>query len=172
MERLTELHEAIQSGDWNMAIAASAELVEIGGPDVLALLIRLLQSPSHRTRNAAACGLRDIADNAALEPLKAAVLDPKLKGYNGTLMYALETLDCSRELRFLFSVALAQDFEVQNHALTILSQQQFWYTANDLKEMQLELDAFAGRTDRRPETDILINDLRGLLDDLHRDYPA
>ena len=168
MGSLAQLEQDIQSDDWATALAASDALAAIGGADVLEILIPLLSSPSRWTRNAAALALREIGDNAAREPLIRAIADPLTQEDRGALVRALQPLDCSDYLRLLFHLALTGTFEVQNHALHILYDQVFWYTQNDLVEMQAELETYAQRQGRRPDTDLLINDLAALLDDLRQ----
>ena len=163
-----QLQHDMQSDDWATARRAADALAELGGADAVTILIPCLASPSPVTRNAAAIALRDIGDNAAREPLIRAITDPLTQGDRGTLVRALQTLDCSACLRFLFQLALTETFEVQNHALQILYEQEFWYTREDLVEMEAELEGYAQREDRPPDTDLLIKDLAALLDDLRQ----
>ncbi len=130
------------------------------------MLLPLLGSPLAQTRDAVALALRDIADNAAVEPLVAAIRSPATAGHRGTLVYALETHDCSGYFLFVFDLALNDTYEVQNHALTILNAQQFWYDQGDLDTAQARLNAYAARHDRPAGTDALVTDLQVLLTDL------
>jgi hypothetical protein len=58
------------------------------------LLIQILQSTElHRVKNAAASGLRELADPDALEPILQEIRNPENANYTGTLIWALETLD-------------------------------------------------------------------------------
>ncbi len=157
-----------EADEWSDRVEAADELGANGGAAIVARLVALLDSPTWHTREAAALALRNISDDTAISPLCAAVRDPRFIGRSGTMVYALQTHDCSHILRFLFSLALDPDgtYEVQHHALTILSEQQFWYTLDDLEAMHLELAAYARRTERDEWTDTIIRILRGLLDDL------
>jgi HEAT repeat protein len=161
-----QLKEDLQSDDWSTALTASDQLARIGGPEALTVLIPLLSSPSRLTRNAVALALRDIGDNAAREPLIQAIAAPLSHDDRGTLVYALETLDCRDYLRFLFHLTLTGNFEVQSHALHILHEQEFAYTRGDLIEMQVELDSYALRKDRPLNSEVLIDELVTLLKDL------
>ena len=71
---------------------------------------------------------RGIGDNAAREPHIRAMTDPLTHADRGTLVRALQPLDCSGCLRFFVQLTLTDTFEVQNHALQILYEQEFWYT--------------------------------------------
>ncbi len=168
---LTHLQQAIQSDDWETARSAADALAEYGSAAV-PVLLPLLQSESGQTRNAIALALRDIADNTAVEPLVQAIRNPATAGNRGTLVYALETHDCSDYFLFLFNLTLNDTFEVQNHALTILYQQQFWYTLADLDTAQTQLAAYIQRQDRPVESEVLITDLQALLADLRQQAQA
>lgn len=165
---LDDLRDEIQSVDWQTAVAAADALAEHGAA-ALPVLLPLLASQSAQTRDAVALALRNIADNAAVEPLVDAIRSPGTAGNRGTFVYALETHDCSDYLLFLFDLALSDAFEVQNHALNILLAQQFRYDLADVDTAQARLDAYTCRTDRPIGTDVLITDLQGLVTDLrHR----
>ena len=166
MRSLKELKQDILSDDWKTALAASDALAQIGGKAALDILLPLLSSPASWTRNAAALGLRDIGDNAAVEPLVHAISALGPQDDRGTLVYALQSLDCSRQFRFLFDLTLCDVFELQNHALAILKEQEFQYAQADITEAQDKLDIYGRRKDRPAGTDLLIRDLQVLLDHL------
>jgi chromosomal replication initiation ATPase DnaA len=118
------------------------------------------------TRRAVAWALADIGDAFAVPFLVAAIEDPLTERTRGSLVYALQYHDCATLFLFLFDLALNGTYEVQNHALSILYEQTFFFTDADLDATQRQLDAYASRTDRDPDTDLLIADLQELLDDL------
>lgn len=80
------------------------------------------------TRKTAAVALCAIGDNAAREPRIRAMTDPLTHADRGTIVRALQPLDYSGCLRFLVQLTLTDTCEVQNHALQILYEQEFWYT--------------------------------------------
>ncbi len=162
---LTDLQQEIQSDDWEAARSAADALADYGAV-ALPVLLPLLRSESAHTRSAVALALRAIADDTAVEPLVQAIRDPLPAGRRGTLVYALETHDCSAYFPFLFELVLSDTFEVQNHALTLLHEQQFWYDMSDLEIAQAQLEAYIRRQDRAAGTDVLIAELQALLADL------
>lgn len=161
----TALLSQIQSEDWETARAAAHELAAYGR-DALVGLLPLLKSPSALTRHAAALALGDIAHDFSVPFLVAAIEDPLTRDTHGSLVYALQTHDCAHLFLFLFNLALNDTYETQNHALSILYEQTFWFSDADLDTAQRQLDGYASRTDRDPDTDLLIADLQDLLNDL------
>ncbi len=165
-ESLDCLYQQLLSDDDSLVLAAARTIAAVDRAAACDRLIPFLTSPKRLTRTAAALALRDLADTTTVEPLIAAI--KQLQPYEGreTLVYALQTVDCSAHFRFLFSLALNGTYVEQNHALDILFEQEFWYTLDDLTEAQAELDAYAARSDRPADTQLLIDDLAELLDDL------
>lgn len=145
-QSLHELHDQLLSDEWQTAVTAADALAELGSA-ALPVLLPLLASPSAQTRDAVALALRDIGDNAALEPLVAAIRSPATTDHRGTLVYALETHDCRDYFLFLFDLALSDTFEVQDRALTILHAQQFVHNFAELDTAQAHLDSYTGRLD-------------------------
>jgi HEAT repeat protein len=155
----------IQSDDWETAREA-ADALAAYGRDALVGLLPLLKSPSILTRRATALALRDIGAAFAVPFLVAAIEDPLTWETHGSMAYALRYHDCATLFLFLFNLALNGTFEAQNHALSILYDQTFFFSDADLDTTQRQLNQYASRTDRDPDTDLLIDDLQGLLDDL------
>jgi hypothetical protein len=155
----------IQSEDWETAREAAHVLAEYGR-DALLGLLPLLKSASVLTRRATMLALRDIGDAFAVPFLVAAIEDPLTSETHGSMAYALRYHDCANLFLFLFNLALNGTYEAQNHALSILYDQTFFFTDADLDTTQRQLDDYASRTDRDPDTDLLIADLQDLLDDL------
>ena len=63
MKSLEKLRNDILSDDWEVALAASDALAQLGGEEALNVLIPLLSSESSGVRNGAALALREIKDN-------------------------------------------------------------------------------------------------------------
>ena len=99
-------------------------------------LISLLSSKNPLTRNEAALALKDRQENSALEPLLAAIFKKENHGYNGTMVYALESLDCSKKLKEVFQILFYETYESKMSAYSILSNQEFEFTEQDLFEIQ------------------------------------
>ena len=89
-------------------------------------LIEKLKSRDPDVRNSSALELREIGDNSAVEPLLVEIFNPDNTNNRSTLVYALESLDCSRYFWEIFQLALSTKADVQMSALAILFEQEFW----------------------------------------------
>ncbi len=105
-------------------------------------LLPLLASPEPAIRHEAALKLRDLGNNAAVEPLFAAIINPANVNHRGTLVYALQTLDCSNYFSQLFDLALFGGYEVQCGALTILEEQTMRTSLTELKDAETKLSTY------------------------------
>lgn len=135
-------------------------------PNVGELLLRLASSePS--VRNRAALDLRDLAESGAsipVEPFFTAVADPANRDNRGTLVYALQMMDCSEYFTELFELALHGNFECQNHALTILDEQPMRVAPRLLREAEDTVRAFTPPMNMSGEvTELLRTDLLATL---------
>lgn len=157
---ISELVDDLQSDDWEIAEEASEVLVARGGTDVVDSLIPLLRSTVIRVRYWAAHVLREIGDDRAVEPLVNAINVPENRNYSGSLVYALQTLDCRHYFLFLFDLAIEGDFEVRSLVLMILEEQEFELTPTILAEATNKLDAFTRRKDNRPEDEEFARELQ------------
>ncbi|HEX8350218.1 MAG TPA: hypothetical protein VF598_09655 [Hymenobacter sp.] len=111
---------------------------KIGQKKCRKFLITLLDQEKPRTRNAVAITFRNNEFNAALNPLLQAINKPENSRSRGTLVYALEKLDCSKKLSELFDILFgaANNWEVQASVLTILDEQIFEFTESELQTIQ------------------------------------
>lgn len=80
--------------------------------------------------------LRELEDNNAIEPLLKAIFKPANKNNNGTLVYALEKMDCTHKLVELFRILFYQSYEAKLMACRILDKQIFEFHRDDLREIQ------------------------------------
>ena len=113
--------------------AAADRLFEIGGQENIDFLIGLLDQQNSGVRNVVALTFRNCKFNDALEPLLKAIRKKENKGLTGTMVYALEELNCSHKLCELFDILFDEsNWEVQNHVLTVLDKQIFQFTEEDL----------------------------------------
>ncbi len=94
--------------------------------------ITLLDNENPVIRDKAAIGLHDLADNKALEPLLKAINKPENINSRGTLVYALDSLDCSAKLPELFDLMFYGNAEVRMSAINILDEQIFEFSRSDL----------------------------------------
>lgn len=126
----------IQSENWEIALNAAKNLEKVGGDNIVQFLISLLESENVGLRNTAALSLRRIKNNRAIEPLLKSIFNPKNRDYNGTMVYALQTLDCKNNLVELFKILFYESYESKIGAYHILEEQIFEFSRNDLFEIQ------------------------------------
>ena len=156
---MTELVNDLQCDDRDISEAASKALVASKDASVVDHLIELLKSRQHYIQNRAAGALRDIGDDRAIEPLIAAIKLPTNQGYNGSFIYALQTLDCKHLFSFLFDLVIEGDYEVRCMSLMILEEQEFEVTPTDFTEAKNKLDTYMSRKDLRPEDEHCMQEL-------------
>ena len=159
-QTISDLVDDLQSDDREIAEGASEVLVARGGTDVVDSVIPLLRSTVVRVRYWAAHVLREIGDDRAVEPLVKAISVPENRNYSGSLVYALQTLDCRHYFLFLFDLAIEGDVEVRCLVLMILEEQEFELTPTIVAEATNTLDAFTRRKDNRPEDEDFARELQ------------
>ncbi len=126
-----QLKTQLFSGDWEL-IKSSANQLFIEGE--FEYLLGLLKHEDSAIRNATALTFRENKYQDALEPLFEAINTEEYSNTNGTLVYALETLNCTNKLSELFRILFTtyKNWEVQNHILTILDEQEFEFKEEEL----------------------------------------
>src|SRR5690554_2379648 len=87
-----KLKQDVFSDDWELVKSSADRLGQIGGDEVVDFLISLIALDNSGIRNRAALALEDIKDNRALEPLLTAIFKKENHNYNGTMVFALESL--------------------------------------------------------------------------------
>lgn len=133
---IANLKQVVFSEDWSKALKAFDRLEEIGGEEVFQFFLSLLELSVSGMRNSAALKLRAIADSRAVEPLLLAITKKENLNYNGTLVYALQTLDCSRKLKELFEILFYQGYEAKMGAMGVLNEQIFEFDSEELLEIK------------------------------------
>jgi len=157
---LASLKTDFFSANFAIASAAADRLGEIGGNEVVDFLIFVLKSEDALQRNSAALALRDIGDNRAAEPLWQAIQQPLNQNKRGTLVYALEKLDCSHKLGALFDLLFYGSYEVRMYAGTILDEQIFEFSETDLHTIQRKWDDLQQQPEKCPDFDACKDDIR------------
>ncbi len=129
------LKSQLFSEDWELVKSASNQLFIEGEFDYL---LGLLSHKEYSIRNATALTFRENKYQEALEPLLEAITIKEYSNSIGTLVYALEALNCANKLTELFRILFTayKNWEVQNHILTILDEQEFEFTADELIVIQ------------------------------------
>lgn len=121
------------SSDWELVKSSADKLGEIGGDEITDFLISLLDLDYSGIRDRAALALEQIGDNKAVEPLFKSIF--KNHNYNGTMIFALESLDCSKHLKQIFRILFSEAYESKMSAMAILDTQTFDFTSQDLLEI-------------------------------------
>lgn len=135
-EEINQLKQAVLSDDWEIVQAAVIHLGKIGGDEVTLFLISVLESDDAGLRNCSALELASIKDNRAVEPLLKAILKKENHNRNGTMVFALQSLDCSNKLKEIFQIIFFETFEAKMGAYSILSEQEFYFKDEDLLEIK------------------------------------
>lgn len=135
-KKIEDWKRDIQSNNWELALSAADKLGEIGGEDIISFLIKLLGSKQANLRNAAALSIRAAQDDRAITPLLKAIFKPENRNYNGTLVYALGSLNCKDILVELFKILFYESYESKMGAYAILEEQVFEFSREDLLEIQ------------------------------------
>ena len=119
---------------WDKRKASSSRLFKIGGQENMDYLIELLNQENSLVRNAIAMTFMDNKFNEALEPLLISINRADYVKTRGTMVYALKAFDCSQKLRELFDILFGatKNWEVQSGILTILEEQEFEFSMEDL----------------------------------------
>ena len=140
-QEIEKLKNDIFSDNSDKIKAAADRLFEIGGQENIDYLIKLVEQENSKIRDVVALLIRDNELNEALEPLLKSINKKEFKGYTGTMVYALEKLDCSKKLNELFDLLFGgSSYEVQNHVLTILNEQTFEFTTEDISRIKEKWD--------------------------------
>jgi HEAT repeat protein len=163
-EEIEVLKRTALSEDWEAAIKAGERLGEIRGENVFQFLISLLASKRSEIRNLAALRLRDLKDSRAVEPLLMAINKKENFNYNGTMAYALETLDCSQKLKELFELLFYQDYEVKVSAMNVLNRQIFEFDKDDLVEIKTMWEDCKVNHEKCPEFEGCKDDIQDFVD--------
>ena len=124
------------SNDWELVKESGRRLGELGGKEITDFLISLLEEEESSIRDRASLALEEIRDNRAVQPLLKAIFKKENKGYTGTMVFALESHDCSQHLKDIFRIVFYQAYECKMSALAILDTQIFEFTTQDLLDIK------------------------------------
>ena len=131
-KKIDELIAKIKSDTWDEKRIAGNALALVPTPKVVMALVSLLYSDNVDVRNATALALRKIRSKKAVPFLIEAIKRPRNKDHIGTLVYALETHDCSKYFLEIIKLALSVRPFVSASAVTILTKQGFWMKNKDV----------------------------------------
>lgn len=161
---IASLKSNFVSSDWAIAEPALDELVRQGGDEVLAFLVSFLTGTDVLLRNRAAIALHDLADSRALAPLLQAIFRKENEHHRGTLVWALEPLDCSQLLVPLFDLLFYGNAEVKRGAMSILDSQVFEFDTNDLYAIQAKWEEIQQHPENCPEYEEHREDIQQTVD--------
>lgn len=149
-KEIEQLKKDVFSDDWELVKSSAKRLGKIGGAQVVDFLISLIALDDSGIRNSAALALEEIKDNRALEPLLTAIFKKENHNNNGTMVYALASLDCSQKLKGIFRILFYETYESKISAYAILFDQIFDFTKGDLIEIQQMWDDCKKHPDKCP----------------------
>lgn len=129
--KIEQLKKKVFSDDWEIVKSSISELAQIGGDEITLFLIELLEQKESGIRNRAALALEELKDNRAVEPLIKAIKKPENHEYNGTMVFALESLNCSSKIVDIFRILFEETYESKVSANAILEEQEFQYSNDD-----------------------------------------
>ena len=148
-----QLQKNIFSDDWETVKLAGNRLGKIGGKEVVDFLISLLSLDNSGIRNRAALALEEIKDSRAVEPLLNSIFKKENHDYNGTMVFALESLDCSKKLKEIFRILFFETYEAKISAYEILFDQTFDFSKDDIIEIQKMWDYCKSNPEKCPYYD-------------------
>ena len=128
---INQLKKDVFSDDWELVKSSISKLAKIGGDEITLFLIELLEQKESGIRNRAALALEELKDNRAVEPLIEAIKKPENHEYNGTMVFALESLNCSDKIVEIFRILFEETYESKVSANAILEEQEFEYDKDD-----------------------------------------
>ena len=146
------------SDDLKVVQKSADNLVKNGGDNVVKFLIGLLELNHAEKRNIVALALRDLKDNQAIEPLLKSIFKSENKNNNGTMVYALQELNCKDKLIDIFKILFFQGYESKLLAYNILNEQTFEFRKDDLIEIQKMWKEYNRNPDENEETIKMVQD--------------
>ena len=158
-KKIGQLKKEFLSQDFDIREKEIEKLVKIKDDSVVEFFIKKLKSKDRKVQSSSAVALRSIADNRAIKPLLEAIKNPANRNYTGSFVYALQTLDCSKLLPTLILLALYGSYEVQNHALTIITEQSFKTTKKEINILRQMIKKYLKNKNKCEDYEILVNDL-------------
>jgi len=132
MSKVAELKKQFESNDWKIRLKASDELAAIGTVESLSFLRDQLKSEDNWIRNAAVLGLMETRKQQFFKAIVDRISELGFHEEIGTMVYALKNFDCSNELLFICKLYLNGNAEVQMSTSTILAEQKFRVTEDEL----------------------------------------
>ena len=119
--KLEELIIQLASVDITLVEDAVHKIVALRATRAVPHLMALLKTTeNHLLRNTIAIALRDLKVQEAVPIILYLVRNLKIKNYQGTLVYSLQTLDCKEYVVEISRIICEENFECREMALSIL----------------------------------------------------
>ncbi|QDZ81101.1 HEAT repeat domain-containing protein [Priestia megaterium] len=130
---LDNLKKELNTDNSEKALETIEKIGSMQDPSTVPTLIKYLVSTDNNVvRDALAIALADIGDYQAIEPLIRLLKNPKTVKSRGTLLYALESFNCSNYAELITELLFEDNFEVSRQAF-ILLEAQMLHISNDVK---------------------------------------
>ena len=144
-DELEKLKDQIKSDDWDTCYSAACRIAEISSSEATNILLNMLKSKEPNSRNLAAVAMRNSRNQEYFNPLIARIKELGVDGQIGSLVYALEKLNCSRNLYDIATLNLTNkgNEEIKHSTTVILNEQAFVLTKADLEKVEHLLDQYS-----------------------------
>lgn len=129
----------LYSQKWEESLNAADQLAAIKSDESIAILIQALKSDDNFIRNAASLGIREADDSIASKALFDRIIELGANEEIGTLVYSLETFDCSKYLMEIVNLYFDGNYEVQVSTLTIIEEQIFTLSYGEFQQVAQRL---------------------------------
>ena len=139
--------------EWRNEFVDSKELDKSDIDKSVELIIRKLDSKDTSIRYIASHMILTFKIEEAKEKLIKRILDKETFNSNGTMTYALSHLNCQNYLVNVFKILATQSYESKIHAHSIMSEQIFEFTEDDLNKMKIIWNQFEKSIKRNKELD-------------------
>lgn len=121
MTEVNKFIHLLSHGDEDQVIDAAQNVGHLGFKTAIPILLNILESTeNHNIRNAIALALGDLQEQQAVQILIKKILDSKNRDYNGTLIYALKSLNIESVFTDLVNFMRESNYESSLMILQIL----------------------------------------------------
>jgi hypothetical protein len=136
---IEKLKGKLYSQNWEESLNAADQLAAIKSDESIAVLVQALKSDDNFIRNAASLGIRDADDSNASKALFDRIIELGAREEIGTLVYSLETFNCSRYLLEIINLYFEGTYEVQASTSTIMEEQIFTVSYGEFQQVAQRL---------------------------------
>ena len=172
-EIIDNLIDKMTADSANKAYDFSDQLARIGGKDVLAKMIELLQADNGDVQYLASRTLGLMKDHEeALSPLLEAIFDNKNKNIQGMLAEYLDEYDCSQKFVQLFKLYLFGSVKAAAMAKEVLDYEEFDITPRVIRKAEKQWSHYTGNVKKdelfelkKEEIDAFLGELKALFEE-------